>query len=214
MWIEINNKNSINEFGNSLVIKNVTITPPQVKKYKIEIPYSSNIVDLSLNKAFYGPLYIEVSINITSSETESLYEVYSRFLDFISVSRSKIKLSGYDDFYYLGSCAEISSFEDLKVCGNLTLKLECDSWKYKDFKLSLTGLKTNNEFILKGSKMGSFPLIECNTNCTIQGNGKSYALKSGINYLYDIELNKDSHKFKLTTGTNINLKISYRRGFL
>ena len=214
-WFEFDEINSNNKFGRKLVVTNIQVGTPQLKRYEVEVPFSSKIIDYSfINGPIYYNRYILISINIEGSDKRDLYKLYGEILQWLTSKRGKLRLEGYESYYFLGKVEEISDLQEIAITGNLDIKFNVDPWKYeKEFRQSFI-LNKNESKSFRGSFMPSVPTITVSNDCNIEFEGKIYNLKKGTKKNFDIIFKNSNNKIKLLTEGPIEFEISYLRGWI
>ncbi|CAM2079732.1 MAG: Phage-related protein [uncultured Clostridium sp.] len=214
-WIEFNNMNSDEVFGEELLITKRTIGTPETKKYTVEIPFSSNTIDYSfINGLVFNNRTIELEINIGLNDRAYLYKIYSKILSWLlKPGYSKLKLSDVEG-YFIAKVESISNLEEISILGNLKIKFLCYPWRIEEEVEHTVILNKNNTISLMNSLMPSTPIIKVSNVCNIEYNNKIYTLVKGDNKNFDIVFKEGINTIKLLTDGPIEMTIKYKRGVL
>lgn len=214
-WIEFNNINSDEIFGDKLVITKRVIGTPTPKSYTVEVPFSSNMIDYSfINGPIFNNRPIELSINIEGYDRSDMYKLYQRVIQWLLTPKySKLKLSDVDG-YFMAKLGSISKLEEVSYTGNIDINFTCNPWLYYE-DIEIRNIFNKNDFLfLEGSFMPSTPTLITSNVCNIEFEGKIYTLLKGENKNFDIVFKDGLNELKLVTDGPIELTINYKRGGL
>lgn len=186
-----------------------------MKKYTVEVPFSSNVIDYSfINGLTFDNRPIDLEINIEGANREYLYKIYSKILSWLlKPTYSKLKLSDIEG-YFIAKVESISSLEEINILGNLKIKFSCYPWRIEEEVEHTIILNKDNSIYLMNSLMPSTPTINVSNVCNIEYNSKTYTLVKGDNKIFDIIFNEGINEIKLITDGPIEMTITYKRGAL
>ena len=191
------------------------IGTPEVKKYTVEVPFSSNIIDYSfINGLTFNNRPIDLEINIEGKNREYLYKLYSKLLSWLlKPTYSKLKLSDVHR-YFMATVESISSLEEISIIGKLKISFTCYPWRIEEEVEHTITLNKGESIYLMNSLMPSTPTINVSNICNIEYKNKSYSLIKGDNKIFDISFNEGINEIKLITDGPIEMTIIYKRGAL
>lgn len=214
-YIEFNDINSDEVYEDRLVITKRVIGTPTPKDYKVEVPFSSNVIDYSfINGPAYSNRPIQICINLEGYCRAELYIIHSKVLQWLlKPTYSKLKLSDVEG-YFMAKVKSISSLEEISYTGNLDISFECLPWRFIERIEYVCELNKLDVISLEGSYMPATPEILVSNVCNIEFEGKTFQLVKGVNKNFDIKFKEGSNEIKLVTDGPISLSISYMRGGL
>lgn len=222
-------KHSYDDFG--LRIRSVHIGTPQVKENLIEIPGADGYLDMT---DYFGTRYENRELTIECDMEDRGYYNWagavSQISNYLHGKKRKLILDWDNGYYYMGrgSC---EFTKENRPYSRITLTFECEPYKYEltasdedwlwdpfDFEEGVIRdykdlqVKGRLEQLVVGSPMPSVPKIIVSTDMTVEFEGEQYTLKTGENYLPDIEIKEGEHTITfIGSGT---ATISYRGGSL
>ena len=222
-------KHTYDDFG--LRITTINIGFPSAKTSKIDIPGADGYLDMT---DYFGTRYDTRKLTIECDvEDQNYYNwagLMSQISNYLHGKRRKIVLDWDNGFYYLGrgSC---EYDKDNRVYSEITLKFECDPYKYDltatdedwlwdpfDFEEGVIREYGNQAvdgtlaLTVVGSPMPVVPKIIVSADMQVLFGGESYRLKAGENYLPDIEIKEGEHVLTFTGHGTVT--VSYRGGSL
>lgn len=222
-------KHTYDDFG--LRITTINIGFPSAKTSKIDIPGADGYLDMT---DYFGTRYDTRKLTIECDVEDKNYYNWagqmSQISNYLHGKRRKIVLDWDNGFYYLGrgSC---EYDKDNRVYSEITLKFECDPYKYDltatdedwlwdpfDFEEGVIREYGNQAvdgtlaLTVVGSPMPVVPKIIVSADMQVAFGGESYRLKSGENYLPDIEIKEGEHVLIFTGHGTVT--VSYRGGSL
>jgi hypothetical protein len=219
MWFDFNGKNTVDEFGDKLVITNYNIGVPSIKQNTIDIPFSSKVVDYSfINGSNFEHRKITFDLNIENDSLEDLHGLHSRLLYWLysPTEYKKLILEGMENTYFLAKCINVSELDQLcKISGNLSIEFDCYPFRrYSEQYNSDFILTYNKEIIINGYQMPVIPILTVSKDCKISFKNKEYLLTEGENIISDIVFEIGENKIISLTRDTINLNIQFERGIL
>lgn len=222
-------KHTYDDFG--LRITTINIGFPSAKTSKIDIPGADGYLDMT---DYFGTRYDTRKLTIECDVEDKNYYNWagrmSQISNYLHGKRRKIVLDWDNGFYYLGrgSC---EYDKDNRVYSEITLKFECDPYKYDltatdedwlwdpfDFEEGVIREYGNQAvdgtlaLTVVGSPMPVVPKIIVSADMQVLFGGESYRLKAGENYLPDIEIKEGEHVLTFTGHGTVT--VSYRGGSL
>lgn len=188
-----------------LILESKELGAPDVKVNKIDIPGADSALDLT---DFFGePKYDDVKhkFQFTSIEPQDTFLTqFSTIKNAIHGKKVRIILDDDPSFFYMGRCF-VSSFTNAKGIGTVSVECECEPYKYKLEKTTVSkavnGTATVN---LTNGRKRAVPEVSIDTtgslNIVFQGN--VWDLGKGSFTLPELELVEGENLVTVTgTGT-------------
>ena len=222
-------KHTYDDWG--LRIKSVNIGLPQAKKNQIEIPGADGYLDMT---DYFGTRYENRTIKIECDVEDRSYENWaskiSQVSNYLHGKKHNLVLDWDKGYYYTGRGA-VKVEKENRPYSMITLEFDCDPYKYEIYDSSgnwlwdpfsfvdgiirnYGNLEVNGTLELQviGSAMSIVPEITASTVMTVEYNGETYELFSGLNYLPDLEITEGEHIMTFTG--NGTVSVLYRGGSL
>ena len=189
-----------------LILESKELGAPDVKVNKIDIPGADSALDLT---DFFGePKYDDVKhkFQFTSIEPqETFLSQFSTIKNAIHGKKVRIILDDDPSFFYMGRCF-VSSFTNDKGIGTVSVECECEPYKYKLEKTTVSkavnGTATVN---LTNGRKRAVPEVSIDTtgslNIVFQGN--VWDLGKGSFTLPELELVEGANNVTVTGVGNI-----------
>lgn len=204
----------------------VNISPPKPKLTQIQIPGTSDVIDLS--ESISGDIeYDQRDLTVVFEYVgakESFHAMHSKISNFLHGRKMQIVFSQDSGFYFLGRLS-VDSYKWEVYGGTLTLSATVDPYKYETqsslepwlwdsfsfedgiirdyFDIAVPGTVT-----IIGRRKRVCPKIICSGAMTVAYLGNTYNLATGENIIPDIFLGDGEHVLTFTgTGT---VDIDYR----
>ena len=214
MGFIFNNKHNYNDFG--LIMESKSIQPPSKKKIKVDVPFMNGSYDFSTVGSNGELTYTERSIKLVlvlpTLSKQRLHTLYSEVLEWLQdTGQNKIIFDDIPDYYFMGEIEDSSSFEEIVVCGKLTVTFICEPFKigtsiegtnqlWDTFNFETDYLQ-NTDFDVVGSKniiiyntgRSTSPMISASVAMSVTINGTTFSLYQGDNVDY---------RFKFKNGAN------------
>lgn len=189
-----------------LILESKEMGAPEVKVNKIDIPGADSALDLT--DFFDEPKYDDVKhkFQFTSIEPqETFLTQFSTIKNAIHGKKVRIILDDDPSFFYLGRCF-VSSFTNDKGIGAVSVECECEPYKYKLAKTTVSKAVNGTEIItLTNGRKRAVPEVSIDTtdNMIISfGDSNVWALSSGSYTLPELELRGGDNIVTVTgTGT-------------
>ena len=196
------------------------IQPPKPKKTMIDIPGSSNRIDLTETLA--GDVTysnrtgsIEFIVNPLREEY-TWYDIYNMVMNDVHGRRVKLSLEEEPDWYYEGR-VEVNNWASNEDYSRITLDYDLDPFKYQATATEQTITLTNN-YVMKTFTSNRMPIVPKftlsgnNASCTVKYKRSEYALATGESAVAAIRFEEGDNYIEVKgSGT---LKITYRGGKL
>lgn len=189
-----------------LILESKEMGAPQVKVNKIDIPGADSALDLT---DFFGePKYEDVKhkFQFTSIEPqETFLTQFSTIKNAIHGKKVRIILDDDPSFFYMGRCF-VSSFTNDKGIGTVSVECECEPYKYKLAKATVSKAVNGTEVItLTNGRKRAVPEISIAADASLNIVYQTYNiwdLGSGSYTLPDLELTEGENTVTVTgTGT-------------
>ena len=177
---------------------------PEVKVRKIDIPGADSALDLT---DFFGePKYDDVKhkFQFTSIEPqETFLSQFSTIKNAIHGKKVRIILDDDPSFFYLGRCF-VSSFTNDKGIGSVSVECECEPYKYKLAKTTVSKAVNGTEIItLTNGRKRVEPTITTTAAMTIAFSGGSWTTSAGTFTIPELELAEGNNDVTVTGVGNI-----------
>ena len=190
-----------------LILGKKEIGSPAVKKNEVDIPGADGVLDMT---DFFGePKYENVKHKFEFSalvpQEESL-ALFSRVKNALHGKKDRIILDDDPAFYYVGRC-DVSSYTDEKGIGTLSIECDCEPYKYKAEKTTVTTAVDGTQTItLTNGRKRAVPEISITTDSTLNivyQDVNIWDLASGSYTLPDLELVEGENAVTVTGAGSI-----------
>lgn len=227
--VRIGDKKTFDDYG--LRLAHVSIGFPEAKTNLIDIPGADGSLDLSeaLGDVVYKNRKIELEFDALGAY-EAWHLLCTNLANYLHGKKMKVILDTDPYYYYVGRL-ELSTKKSDDTLHTITLEGTMDPYKYElqsslekwlwdpfCFRVGIIrqykDLKVNGNLTLTipGLKKRIIPTITSSTDMSVQFEGKTYPLKSGINKVYKLVLKEGENRLTFTgTGT---VSVDYRGGLL
>lgn len=164
--ITIGTTHTYNDLG--LILGKKEIGSPPVKENKVDIPGADGQMDMT---DFFGePKYENVKhkfeFSALVSPDDSL-ALFSRVKNALHGKKYRIILDDDPAFYYVGRC-HVSSYTDEKGIGTLSIECDCEPYKYKLAKTTVTQAIDGTQTIaLTNGRKRAVPEVTITTESTL-----------------------------------------------
>lgn len=185
-----------------LILESKEMGAPQVKVNKIDIPGADSALDLT---DFFGePKYEDVKhkFQFTSIEPqETFLTQFSTIKNAIHGKKVRIILDDDPSFFYIGRCF-VSSFTNANGIGTVSVECECEPYKYRLEKTTVSKAVNGTETItLTNGRKRAVPEISITTETSLNIVYQTYNiwdLGSGSYTLPDLELTEGDNAVTVT----------------
>lgn len=196
---------SYNDLG--LILGKKEIGSPAVKENKVDIPGADGALDMT---DFFGePKYENVKHKFEFSALVSPDEalaLFSRVKNALHGKKQRIILDDDPSFYYMGRCT-VSSWTDEKGIGTLSIECDCEPYKYKAQKTTVTQAISGTQAItLTNGRKRAVPEVTITTEGTLNIVYQStniWDLASGSYTLPELELVEGANTVTVTGAGSI-----------
>ena len=226
---DFNGKNSYDDF--ELIMESKVILPPSKKKIKGEVPFANSSYDFSTigsnGEITYNDRNITVIFILPTISKLRLHILYSKVLEWLQdVPQSKLIFGDMKDYYFLAEVESASSFEEIAICGKLTVTFVAEPFKvgvnlegntlWDTFNFN-TDVMQDTSYDVVGNKSINIinvgrlvtPTINCTAAMSITLNSKTYNLAIGDNTIYGLKLLKGDNN--ITVVGNGKIKFIFRK---
>jgi len=226
---DFNDKNSYDDF--ELIMESKVILPPSKKKIKGEVPFANSSYDFSTigsnGEITYNDRNITVIFILPTISKLRLHILYSKVLEWLQdVPQSKLIFGDMKDYYFLAEVESASSFEEIAICGKLTVTFVAEPFKvgvnlegntlWDTFNFN-TDVMQDTSYDVVGNKSINIinvgrlvtPTINCTAAMSITLNSKTYNLAIGDNTIYGLKLLKGDNN--ITVVGNGKIKFIFRK---
>lgn len=175
-----------------LILGKKEIGSPAVKENKVDIPGADGALDMT---DFFGePKYENVKHKFEFSAAvppDEALPLFSRVKNAVHGKKQRIILDDDPAFFYVGRCS-VSSYTDEKGIGKLSIECDCEPYKYKLNKTTVTQAISGTQVItLTNGRKRAVPEVTISTEGTLNIVFQAvniWDLASGSYALPDLEL--------------------------
>lgn len=200
----------------SLILGEKEIAAPNVKTVKIDVEGADSALDLT---EFFGePKYDDVTHKFRFSTIVPQSEfltLFSTIKNAIHGKKLQIILDDDPGFFYIGRCY-VSSFTSAKGVGTISIDADCEPWKYKAAKTTVTEAVNGEGIIaLPNLRKRVVPEVTVTTDTTLHivfETSNIWDLGSGSYTLPELELKAGNNTVSVT-GTG-SITFSYQEASL
>lgn len=199
-----------------LILTKKEIGSPAVKENKVDIPGADGVMDMT---DFFGePKYDNVKHKFQFSATvppEEALALFSTVKNALHGKKHRIILDDDPAFFYVGRCT-VSSYTDEKGIGSLSIECDCEPYKYRLAKTTVTRAVDGTETItLTNGRKRAVPEVTITTDSTLNIVYQAvniWDLGSGSYTLPELELVEGANPVQVT-GTG-SITFSWQEGDL
>ena len=226
--VKIGEKSLVADFG--FIFSEKSITPPEPDQVIIEIPGTSDVIDLT--ESISGEIEYKqrkITIKLESTHGKDRYFAdYSKLANYLHGKKMKIVFSKDSGYYWIGRIKVTGS--DQKFYGStITVEATVDPYKYEtqsslepwlwDTFSFEDGIIRNyydiavpGSITIVGRRKRVCPKFICSGAMTVAYLGNTYNLAAGENTVADIYIGEGEHV--LTFGGSGTVSIDYKGGSL
>lgn len=197
----------------ALIPGRIEIETPQIKENKIDIEGADGALDLT---DFFGEVkYEDFPLSFPFSmlgEDAGYIARHTQIKNAIHGKKLKIILDDDPGFFYLGRLS-VGSLKKEKGYATMTIDAECEPYKYKAEKTTVTQAITGAGVVrLTNGRKYAVPEITATAAFTLAYGGNTWAIQAGSYTLPELELKEGENTINVTgTGT---ITFSYQEGGL
>ena len=189
-----------------MILASKEMGAPGVKSKKLDIEGADSFLDLT---DFFGePKYEDVTHKFQFSTIvpyDEFMTLYSTIKNAIHGKKKRIILDDDPLFYWMGRCY-VSSFTNEKSVGTIAVDCDCEPYKYKIVKTTVTQAVSGTQAIsLTNGRKRAVPEVTIATDSTMNityGDGLIWDLGPGSYTLPELELTHGANTVTVTgTGT-------------
>lgn len=217
----------------ALVFCKKTIDPPETYENLIEIPGTSEIIDLT--EVLSGDVeYKQRKLKIILEDISGsrlYYSHYSKLANYLHGQKLKIIFTEDPSFYYFGRIS-MDSFDFQNHGGTITISANVDPYKYEVTSsledwlwndLSIDTIirdyrdivvNTTATLVITGRRKKVCPVFNCSVAMTVAYLGDVYNLPSGYSIVADIYLGEGDHTLLFASTVSATVSINYRGAML
>lgn len=187
-----------------LILGKKEIGSPSVKKNEVDIPGADGVLDMT---EYHGePKYENVKhkfeFSALVSPDDSL-ALFSRVKNALHGKKYRIILDDDPAFYYVGRC-HVSSYTDEKGIGKLNIECDCEPYKYKLNKTTVTRAIDGTQAItLTNGRKRAVPTITTTGAMTIAFGDGVWTTSAGTYTIPELELVEGDNLVTVTGAGNI-----------
>jgi phage-related protein len=187
------------------------IGSPDIKTKKVEIVGADGSLDYTeyFGSAKYGNRALRFDFNYIRGD---FMTAFSNVQDKLHGQKLKITLDEDAGSYYIGRLS-VSPFTNEKNIGSISIECDCEPWKYKKDKTTVSAAITGSGTVtLANSRKKVVPTVTTTASMTVAFDGNSYSIGTGSFVLPELELKEGSNTVNVTgTGT---ITFEYQEGGL
>ena len=186
-----------------MILSGKEMGAPGVKSKKLDIEGADSSLDLT---DFFGePKYEDVTHKFQFSTIvpyDEFMTLYSTIKNAIHGKKMRIILDDDPLFYWMGRCY-VSGFTNEKSVGTVEVECDCEPYKYKIVKTTVTQAVSGTQAItLTNGRKRAVPLITTTAPMTIEYGGGSWTNSAGTYTIPELELTQGANTVTVTgTGT-------------
>lgn len=187
-----------------LLLAGKEIGSPEVKRMTIDVEGADGTLDYT--EYFGEPKYNDVTHKFPFAimePKEDLLSHYSQVKNALHGKKMRIILDDEHDFFYVGRIF-VQAFSSDKTIGYITIEAECEPYKYKLAKTTVTQAIAGTEIItLTNARKRAVPEVTITTSTSLNiqyGSGLIWDLGPGSYTLPELEL-KEGDNLVTVTGT-------------
>lgn len=195
---------------------NFSIQAPQPKIYTVEIPFSSNVIDLT--ESFGEVAYQQRQVNFTLEKLrpkETWYQDYSNFVNQYN-GRLVHLVAPYDDGYYFKGRVSVAPMRRGDYL-SFDVSVLCEPYRYKEyetvvnFTIGATGTLTTT---LVNSRKRVIPTIIVSASTQVAFGSISKSISTGTHILTDIVLVEGDNEITFNADNGTTITVIYQEGEL
>jgi phage-related protein len=196
-----------------LILGKKEIGAPSVKKNEVDIPGADGVLDMT---DFFGePKYENVKHKFEFSAAvphDEALALFSRVKNTLHGKKQRIILDDDPAFFYVGRCS-VSSYTDEKGIGKLSIECDCEPYKYKLNKTTVTQAISGTQAItLTNGRKRAVPTITTTAAMTIIFGSGSWTTNAGTFTIPELELVEGANLVEVI-GTG-NITFTWQEGEL
>lgn len=167
----------------NLILSSKTIGSPKAKIETVDVPASDGVLDYT---EYFGDVHYEnrkLSFDFsTIIPPPEFLTLFSTVQNALHGRKVVVRLDEDPDFYYVGRIT-VNEWKSNKRIGKLTIDVDVEPWKYKNYKTIRTyNVSTTQNIIIDNLKKTAIPKITVNANMTLVMGDSSYALEAETEY--------------------------------
>lgn len=195
---------------------NFSIQAPQPKIYTVEIPFSSNVIDLT--ESFGEVAYQQRQVNFTLEKLrpkETWYQDYSNFVNQYN-GRLVQLVAPYDDGYYFKGRVSVAP---MRRGDHLSFDVSvlCEPYRYKQYETVVNLTVTTGGTLtttLVNSRKKVIPTITVSASTQVVFGSTSTAISAGTYTLTNIVLVDGDNNITFNAANGTTITITYQEGEL
>lgn len=196
-----------------LILGKKEIGSPAVKENKVDIPGADGALDMT---EYHGePKYENVKHKFEFSALvppDEALTLFSSIKNALHGKKHRIILDDDTAFYYVGRC-HVSSYTDEKGIGKLSIECDCEPYKYKQNKTTITQAIDGTQAItLTNGRKRAVPTITTTAAMTIAFGDGIWTTSAGTYTIPELELVEGDNTVEVT-GTG-NITFTWQEGEL
>jgi len=208
LGIQFGTKHSWDDWG--LILENVEETPPEPRRYVVEVPGRDGVLDLTgelTEEICYGPRMVTFTFHVKSGGWTALK---SEIMSFLHGKTMNVMSDLDTEYFWRGFCL-FDSFSSNETTGTLVIRVEADPYKYAKMATSYSQ-NGDGTVVCANNRMKVIPQITNTAEATIVFGTVSVTLSEGVHKVDDIVFAEGNNTLVITS-TGLTT-ITYRQGRL
>ena len=209
--IKFGNYHSWDDF--SLILNSKEIEAPSPKIETVDIPGGDGLIDYTeyFGEVKYSNRKLKFDFSTVVAQG-SFLSLFSTIQNKIHGRRLKIVLNDDPEYYYLGRIT-VDSWKADRGIGKITVECDCEPYKYKQNKTSVTNAVTDSaELTFANSRKSVVPAITLTAAAQISFGGSTYAFGAGTTTSGEIVFVQGNNA--MTVNGNTTITVEYQEGEL
>ena len=211
-------KDTYTEYGLLLASKSISL--PEVRTNMIDVPGRDGLLDAS--EVLAGEVTYKnrtIKLNLTGVDTVSGKKWPATISDFCNkVHGKRVKVTFPEDttHYYSGRCF-VGQVELVKMRQAIPVTVDCDPWKYKNAKTTVTGTVPESgtlSLTLANERRPVVPTVEVSAAATLTFGGKDIAVGAGTHRSLDIRLVAGNNAITIAAAAGTTVSVTYQEASL
>lgn len=211
-------KDTYTEYGLLLASKSISL--PEVRTNMIDVPGRDGLLDAS--EVLSGEVTYKnrtIKLRLIGVDTVSGKKWPATISDFCNkVHGKRVKVTFPEDptHYYGGRCF-VGQVELVKMRQTIPVTVDCDPWKYKNAKTTVTGTVPESgtlSLTLTNECRSVVPTVKVSAAATLTFGGKDIAVAAGNHRILDICLAAGDNTLAVTAAAGTTVSVTYQEASL
>lgn len=211
-------KDTYTEYGLLLASKSISL--PEVRTNMIDVPGRDGLLDASevlAGEVTYKNRTIKLRlIGVDTVSGKTWPDTISDFCNKVHGKRVKVTFPEDTTHYYSGRCF-VGQVELVKMRQTIPVTVDCDPWKYKNVKTTVTGTVPESgtlSLTLTNECRSVVPTVEVSAAATLTFGGKDIAVAAGNHRILDICLVAGNNAITIAAAAGTTVSVTYQEASL